>query len=291
MEEHAAEPPKVVLSCVCQPVGIHLIELYSGRLAIGSDQYRKLTRKRNAQKAAHEATTIDVAVVGARGSGRSSLIAALTRARTENLAAVRGRLEADGFDPNLADLLTTADWVEVPGYTVHEGKEVARDRSTRRHALERAVKADLVLLTIDATRDDVTPDVHLVTTWDEFFASHATLEAPPVIVVLTGIDKLAAANGSVDSASLIQARVESLRKALPKSVIEIVSVSLGNETPVGVAEQLLVGLAPLLERAERVAMIRRMQDVTARSKARRLIGQIGTQGKRLFSSLRGTRRK
>ncbi len=270
-------------------LGVHLIELYSGRLAIGADQYRRLTRKKNAQKVAHEATTIDVAVVGARDSGRSSLIAALTRARTDNIGAVRGRLESDGFDPNLADLITTADFVEIHGYTVRTGEESARDRSSRRDAIARSVRSDLVLLTIDADRDDVTPDARFLTAWNEHFANHPNLEAPPVVVVLTGMDRLAERNGA-DAQAIAQAKIDAVRIALPNSVVDVVAVGLGTSPAQGVSDRLLVGLAPLLERAERVAMIRRMQDVSARSKARRLLGQVGSQGKRLFSSLRATRR-
>ena len=264
-------------------LGTHLIELYSGRLAIGADQYRKLTRKRRGRKPAMEPTTIDVAVAGAKDSGRATLVAALSRARAESLDAVRGKLEADGFDGNLADLLGTAEWAKVSGYTVRHGEEAARDRSTRRAALAEAVKSDLALLTIDATREDLGPDVKFVAEWDAYFAENPTLEAPPMIAVLTGSDKLG-------DPSLIRARTEAVRKALPASVVEVTSVGLVEGATGEDVERLLVSIAPLLERAERVAMIRRMQEMSGRSKARRLMGQVATSGKRLFSSLRSVRK-
>ena len=64
-------------------LGTHLIELYSGRLVIGADQYRRLTRR--SARAAHpfeeEMGGLTIAVAGARDSGKSHLIAALERAR------------------------------------------------------------------------------------------------------------------------------------------------------------------------------------------------------------------
>src|SRR3954469_5557868 len=58
-------------------LGTHLIELYSGRLSIGADQYRRLTRRLS--KAEHAAATeesppLRIGVAGARGSGKSRLI-------------------------------------------------------------------------------------------------------------------------------------------------------------------------------------------------------------------------
>lgn len=272
-------------------LGIHLIELYSGRLAIGADQYRKLTRKRDARKVEGEETpNLEVAVVGARDSGRSTLIAALELARDADLEAVRGRLEADGFDESLADLLATAEWIEAPGYTIRVGEEAARDRATRRESVEQAVRSDLAILTIDALRDDLGPEERFVKDWDEHFAKNSRLEAPPLVAVLTGADRIA--NPSADATSreaLVRSRVEAVRKKLPTSVLEVIPAGLGGEDRKD-ADRLLLSLAPLLERAERVAMIRRMQEVSARSKARRLVGQIGRQGKRLFDSLKSARK-
>jgi hypothetical protein len=274
-------------------LGIHLIELYSGRLAIGAEAYRKLTRKKGAH-AVDEAVfpTLDIAVVGARGSGRSALIAALDKARAEDLNAVRGRLEADGLDEALADLLTTAEWVKAPDYTIHPGAETARDRSTRRDVLDRAVRSDLVLMTIDARRDDLSPDLKFLEEWNAYFAKNTNLEAPPVVVVLTEADRLTDPPVAGHEADLlVRARVDAVRKLMPASVVEVVAVGLGTNPPSGVADRLLVSLAPLLERAEKVAVIRHMQDYTARSKARRVLGQVGRQGMRLFQSIRDARKK
>ncbi|MDB5353138.1 MAG: putative GTPase [Planctomycetota bacterium] len=273
-------------------LGIHLIELYSGRLAIGAEHYRKLTRKRGVHATTDiSPPTLDIAVVGARGSGRSSLIAALDRARHKDLSAVRGRLEADGFDESLADLLMTAEWVKAPDYTIHPDAETARDRATRRDVLKHVVRADLVLMTIDARRENLGPDLKFLEDWSAYFAKNSSSEAPPLVVVLTEADRLVepGSNGH-NMDSLVRAKVEAVRKRMPASVVEVIPVGLGTDPPTGISDRLLLTLAPLLERSEKIAVIRHMQDYTARSKARRLFGQIGTQGKRLFQSIRSVRK-
>src|SRR5207253_4472019 len=56
-------------------LGTHLIELYSGRLVIGADQYRRLTKRpgRAAKATDGESSQLGIGVAGARESGKSSL--------------------------------------------------------------------------------------------------------------------------------------------------------------------------------------------------------------------------
>jgi hypothetical protein len=59
-------------------LGMHLIELLSGRLAIGAHQYRRLTRRPSVGAAGgpdQELKPLAIAVAGARGAGKSRLIA------------------------------------------------------------------------------------------------------------------------------------------------------------------------------------------------------------------------
>ncbi|HEY1280923.1 MAG TPA: ATP-binding domain-containing protein, partial [Acidimicrobiales bacterium] len=75
----------------------HLIELYSGRLVIGADQYRRLTRRsaRAAEAIESELAHLVVAVAGARGSGKSSLIAALEQGRSGRLGDIVATIQAE----------------------------------------------------------------------------------------------------------------------------------------------------------------------------------------------------
>src|SRR5262249_49988867 len=100
-------------------LGTHLIELYSGRLAIGADQYRRLTRRsaKSAPEAGGNLPPLRVAVAGARGAGKSRLIGLLERARSGDLTLLRARLAGSGIDDSALDRLKVAELVEIPGYT------------------------------------------------------------------------------------------------------------------------------------------------------------------------------
>lgn len=278
-------------------LGIHLIELYSGRLAIGADQYRKLTRK--ARRQVEEMTHVPVvAVAGARKAGQSRLIAALDRARAGDLAPVRARLTAAGLDESLADRLRELQFLEVPGYKVKAGLDTARERATRRDAVEAAVEGDLLVLVLDATRDDLSEDIQFAQEWEAWFRSNLGREIPPALAVISGGDLLGQDGDSPSSApglsrgareAALRARVEVLRAQLPPTMTELLVIGEPSDPTAGVAERVLPALASLLHRAERVALIRHLHNISARSKARRIISQVGRQGRRLWGNLKAGR--
>ena len=133
-------------------LGTHLIELYSGRLAIGVDQYRKLTRKSGGRAAptAAEPTPLVVAVAGARDSEKGKLVELLKASWEGDTTLLKARLRSAGIDELALERLRTAKWVDVPGYTSSADGETARDRATRRDAIDDAVEADLLILVIKA---------------------------------------------------------------------------------------------------------------------------------------------
>jgi uncharacterized protein len=72
---------------------------------------------------------------------------------------------------------------------------------------------------------------------------------------------------------------------------EVVSVGLEPASGASAVEAVLPAIAALLGRAERVALIRYLHQASSRSKARRLISQVGQQGWRIWSQLRAGRGK
>lgn len=286
-------------------LGTHLIELYSGRLSIGADRYRRLTGRRHARgplEADASAEPLVIAVVGARDVGKSRLIAALDEARQAELGAVRTRLERDGLDPQAADRIQSAQFVEVESYTSRPNGEAARDRTTRKQAVAEAVEADLLLVVVDGTRPDVTPETRFVEAWLAWFETHPNREVPPILAVMTGIDRPemgADAATTADTVGQVRvilarpareaalaARVAAVRRALPAAVADVVPVGLGTVPPLGVSDRLLPELGVLAHRADRAALIRHFEAHTRRSKARRFLGQVGRQGRRLVDAWR-----
>jgi hypothetical protein len=279
-------------------LGAHLIELYSGRLAIGADQYRRLTRRgrRQVEESAHAPVVV---VAGARKAGKTLLIDALARARSGDLASVRARLAAAGLDEDLADRLGDLQWLEVPGYKVQPGPETARERATRREAVEEAVEADLLVLVLDAGRDELAEDIRFAQDWEAWFRGHPGLEVPPALAVLVGGPR-AGRDGASDSGAAtglgkaaheaaLGARLEAVKAQLPPTFAEVLAVGDASDPAAGVAERILPALAALLHRAERVALIRHLHDLSTRSKARRLFSQVGRQGRRLLGQIRTAR--
>lgn len=283
-------------------LGTHLIELYSGRLAIGAPMYRRLTRKAHALGGAEEPGRLRIAVAGRREAGKSALLDALRRASAGELATVRTRLEEAGFDPSLADRLKAAEFVEVPGYSGAEDSESARDRQTRREAVDRATEADLLLLVLDARGEHWTPDVRFVEAWQSWFATNPNREQPPALAVVNHTDELPEAAGGWEPPydwlagrraleRSVRERVEQARGALPATIAMVVPVGLRPGSSYGVVERVLPDLAALLHRAERVALLRHLQSVSAASKASRLARQFGRQGRRLWEAVRTSRRQ
>jgi hypothetical protein len=283
-------------------LGTHLIELYSGRLVIGADQYRRLTRRMAKAPAGAEGKLppLRIAVAGARESGKSRLIDLAARARTGDLAALEARLAPLGIDASALERLRAARFVEIPGYTSSTPLgESARDRATRREAVEKAVEADLLVLVVDARRDTASADAAFARDWDRWFVEHPSVELPPALAVLTGLDNpdLGGAwqppynweKGPGPREAAARARIIALRTALPPGFTEIVPLGLPEAQPYGVVEHLLPVLLTLSHRAERAALIRHLQRLSTRSKARRLIGQVGASAHWLWSNVRSRR--
>jgi len=283
-------------------LGVHLIELYSGRLAIGAEQYRRLTRRggKVVKDLGGEMPPLRIAVAGARGVGKSQLIAKVEQARGGDASILKARLIGAGIDETAFEQLKSAQWVEIPGYTQNTGEESARDRSTRREAVDEAVEADVLVLVSDARRDTTSSDAAFAKAWDHWFLEHPDVELPPALSVLTGLDDLQLGGdwkppynwetGQGPREAAVRARLVGLRTALPPAFSEVIPVALAEGMSMGVVDLLLPSLIAQFRRAERAALLRHLRSVASQSKARRLISQVGVHGKSLWKNIRARRR-
>ena len=280
-------------------LGTHLIELYSGRLVIGADQYRRLTRKGGlgAAEVGPNAYDLTIAFAGARDSGKSKLIEALESARSGDLAGLRGKLATLHGDDSGLDRLRTSKIVEIDYYTtIDAGHESARNRSTRRNAVAEAADCDLLVLVLGAEAGSRDADLAFLRDWVRWYSENPGLQIPPVLAVVSQVDAhglggdwnppvdWASGKGSKESA--IRSKVQELRSLLPPTVVEVVPVATGAEPPFGAVEWVLPTLTVLCHKAERNALIRHLRNASARSRAGRLVRQVGQQGKSLWKSLR-----
>ncbi|MGC8640289.1 MAG: GTPase [Isosphaeraceae bacterium] len=283
-------------------LGVHLIELMSGRLAIGAEQYRRLTRRSLPRTAERDLETevLAAAVAGAQGAGKSRLIDALNTAMKGDPNLIRARLEGRGLDPLLADRLTRVRWIEVAGYPPATDKESRKSRSLRQAAVAAAIEVDLVVLVIDGRKGLQPGDVSFAQEWDRFFIAHPEREVPPSLVVVTGVDQpdfgavwtppydWSMGKGVREEA--VRALFESLRATLPPTFNTYTAAGLPTETPFGVVEHVIPALAAQLHRAERSALIRQLQSISGRSKIGRVMTQIGQQGRQVWTHLKARRK-
>jgi hypothetical protein len=283
-------------------LGVHLIELMSGRLAIGADQYRRLTRKSRVMAAPSpdEPPLITITVAGARESGKSRLIAQLQEACRGDPTLLKARLAHFALEPALVDRLRDARWVEAPAYTTWAGAESRRDRARRQAAVEAAVAGDLLILVIDARQESGQADIAFAQAWDRWFLEHPRHEVPPALVVLTGVDRpelgeiwhppydWSTGQGAREAA--VRSLLEQLRSNLPPVFAEFTAVGLPDQTPFGVVEHVLPAVATQLHRAERTALIRKLHEVGGRSKVGRLVRQLGQQGLALWDGIKARRK-
>ena len=279
-------------------LGVHLIELMSGRLAIGAEHYRRLTRRAAlpAAVSSREQEPLVAAIVGARGSGKSRLIESLKQAFAGDPSLIAARFEGRGLDPSLAERLRNVRWVEVPGYPPTSESESRRDRSLRQSAVAAAIDCDLLILVIDGRKGLQPADVSLAQAWDRYFIEHPQREVPPTLVVITGVDHpdfgavwappydWSAGKGMREAA--VRSLFDSLRSTLPPTFSTFTAAGLPGETAFGVAEHVLPALAAQLHRAERSALIRQLQALSNRSKVGRVMGQIGQHGRQVWTNLR-----
>ncbi len=254
-------------------LGTHLVELYSGRLVIGSDKYRKLTRKlaKAGADADSVAENLTIAVAGSKATRRGDLASAIRQSLKDDPAGLLDRVAKLGGDPVGLERLLAADWVEIEYTASAAGKESARDRSTRRHAVAKAVESDLLILVVDPRPDHREADAAFVNDWARWYVDQPTLQVPPAMAVLDHPDDEAA-----------KAEVQALRATLPAAIIRVVA---GVATE-GVAGWLLPTLTALCHSAERTAMLRHLRDNSARSKAGRLFRQVGQHGRSVFQTIR-----
>jgi uncharacterized protein len=279
-------------------IGVHLIELLSGRLAIGANQYRRLTRRTPAFVAteADEIGPLVIAAVGARGAGKSRLVAVIKKMCAEQSVIIKARLASLGLEPALLLRLNEARWIEAPPYSIISDNETRRDRAERQVAVAASVDCDLLILVVDGRRQDHVEDIAFAKAWDRWFQEHPQREVPPTLVVITGVDRMVLGDGwnppydwtlgQGPRESKVRSQLDILRSSFPPVFHEIVAAGLGDETPFGVLEHVIPGLANQLVRAERTALIRRLNELSNRSKVGRLAHQLGETGRSLWGSLK-----
>ena len=282
-------------------LGMHLIELMSGRLAIGAHHYRRLTKRPRMGSSGvlgEELKPLAIVVAGAEGAGKSRLIKMIKEACSGEMNLIKAKVAPLGLEPSLLERFADARWIESPGYPAASAAESRRGRAQRVAALAAAAECDLFILVVNGAASDHSNDVAFAQAWDRWFQEHPQHEVPPALVVITASigrirrrleDRRRYCQRELRQ-SLVRAQFDSLRSMLPISFQEYVAVGLGEETPAAVIEHVVPAIMPLLLKAERTALLRRLHEVSGRSRVGRLVQQIGEHGRSLWSTLKARRK-
>ncbi len=284
-------------------LGMHLIELMSGRLAIGAHHYRRLTKRPRMGSSGvlgDELKPLAIVVAGAKGAGKSRLIAMIKEACSGQMNLIKAKVAPLGLEPSLLDRLKEARFIEAPSYPPASAAESRRGKAQRVAGVAAAAECDLFILVVSGSNPDHSNDVAFAQAWDRWFQEHPQHDVPPALVVLTGIDRpdfgggWKTAGDAIVGAelreSLIRAQFDSLRSLLPITFQDYAAVGLGDDSPAGVIEHVVPALSPLLLKAERTALLRRLHEVAGQSRVGRLVHQIGQHGRSLWSNLRSRRK-
>ncbi|MDX2038060.1 MAG: hypothetical protein SFX72_15535 [Isosphaeraceae bacterium] len=249
-------------------LGLHLIELLSGRLVVGAENYRRLMREHGIVDTAEEIGVDPPAVVvaGSQFARPERWIEATLADDDDSRRLLAEKFEEAGIAAEMSDRIARADWSACE-YLAADGPESRRERSRRGKAVEDASEADLLILAVDDRAEGRRCDIAFLTAWNEWYSNHRSFKRPPVVVVVSNADEI---------------RAKALRSSLPEWVDAVVALDCDDFLPVDRLLALLPTIGSVWPAVERAATIRRFSEEGERSKAGRLIRQVARRGREMI---------
>lgn len=289
-------------------LGTYLIDLNSGRLRVGAERYRQLTKGLAEKEAKTEQATaaaatenevptaptapVTITLMGQVKAGKSSLVNALVgeeRAKTsvlpttEDITKYEFKLDEDTLP------LVVQDTV---GYG-HEGPKGDQLKATKNAARN----SDLLLLVLHGRNPARQADLELLTQLKEWYDKNPTLKIPPILAVVTHIDLLSPAmewdppynwqKPSRPKEQNIEQSVAAVKEQLGKYLAGAVPVCTATGKVYGVEEFLLPAVANTLDQGRAVAMLRTLHSEVDMKKIRKVFDQALAGGKELIKALWG----
>ena len=160
------------------------IDLYSGRLKVNDAElasYVSSVAIDDQQRRAKPVEALRVVLMGQSNAGKSSLVNALTHS---DLAEVDLLQTTDGLETHSGELAGSIDvnFIDTQGC---DGTPEQLDL-----CIEQATSADVIVWLAKATQPGRATDVAVLTAIDQYFTDNPTRLPPPILLVVTHIDRL-----------------------------------------------------------------------------------------------------
>ena len=279
-------------------VGFYLIEMNSGRLRGGADEYRSSFEAsqrsfENIQATkSTKADTVTIGLIGQVSAGKSSLINCITGdsdavvdmlPQTNQVKRYSLPLKQSDASPEMNVVL-----LDSPGY----GQTGANAQQLSE--IEKAlIESDMILLAVDAHSPARSSDVETLKRIAQRFEKIPHLKPPPIIAVLTHIDKLPPIREwsppydlekpSTPKANSIVEAVDYTKGVFGTSIVGAVAVCCDQDASRrwGITEQLMPILVAELDEGKSVAMLNAFESAIDIDWSKNVWQQISTGGKHL----------
>ena len=276
-------------------VGFYLIEMNSGRLRGGADQYRSSfeASERSIQKIrASKSNTVTIGLIGQVSAGKSSLVNCIVSdaEATVDVLPKTKRIERYSLPVEQSDSQCKTHFVllDSPGYG-----ESGASPSQLAEIETAFLASDMILLVIDAHSPARAADIETLRKISDRLAKTPNLKPPPIIAVLTHIDLLPPAhlwsppddleNPRSPKAKNIAQAIDYVKEVFGNSIVGAVAVC-SDSAPSrrwGVTEQLMPTLLSQLEKGKSVTILRAFEKAIDEGWSENVWQQISTGGKQL----------
>ena len=270
-------------------VGRAAIDLYGGRLSVGRDDLKSHVSGVSRADLAAEGAVIEplrIMVAGQVSAGKSSLINALGG---EMRAAVDALPTTSRFVPYA--LMRS----ELPAALLIDSPGLEPDPQRIADLVQRSMECDLILWVAPAHGADRALDLQALAAFRAKFANHPNRRRPPMLLVLTNIDRLRPFQEwsppyDLDKAASPKAQSIVASIAAASADLEfdsggVVTVSLNPSAPAYNIDGLWLRIVASLPEAKRAQLLRQIDDLKSDRKWSRLWVQTVNVGRVLGKSL------
>lgn len=258
-------------------VGRAAIDLYGGRLKVPShelaEHVTKTTLRDRKAGAMKPAEPLRIMIAGRKGTGKTSLVAALSFDVQDVVEVIRATNEYLAHPIKLP---------KMPELLVVDGPAPYEPADLLKSLLERAGDSDLIVWVLSAVRPDRTADRNAIEAIRGYFEGLANRRLPPILAVVTHIDHLQVAGDWPPAGELLHSN--SAKAAAVRSVCTDVAndlaIAVGDIVPVSVSadsvynlEAVVAAIAVRLPEMRRAQIVRLMADAAPGWSLKRLLRQ------------------